>query len=79
VVSPGPVRTPLWTAPGGLASVLDGPGMTTDQVMDELLPSAMSITTGRVSEAAEVAALVAYLASPTRRTSPARTSSSTAA
>lgn len=62
-VSPGPVRTPLWTAPDGFASVLGGPGMSADQVMDEVLPSAMSITTGRVSEAREVAALVAYLAS----------------
>jgi NAD(P)-dependent dehydrogenase (short-subunit alcohol dehydrogenase family) len=63
-VSPGPVRTPLWTAPGGFASVMGPPGMTGDQVMDEVLPSAMAITTGRVSEPREVAALVAYLASP---------------
>jgi NAD(P)-dependent dehydrogenase (short-subunit alcohol dehydrogenase family) len=62
-VSPGPVRTPLWTAPDGFASVM-APGMPADQVMDEVLPKAMAITTGRVSEPGEVAALVAYLASP---------------
>ena len=63
-VSPGPVRTPLWTAPGGFAHYLaEQAGTTADDVMDRLLPESMAITTGRVSEPDEVARLVAFLAS----------------
>ncbi|HEY7045683.1 MAG TPA: oxidoreductase [Jatrophihabitantaceae bacterium] len=63
-VSPGPVRTPLWTGPGGFAHLLaEQAGTTPDDVMDRLLPESMAITTGRVSEPDEVARLVAFLAS----------------
>ncbi|MGH3431749.1 MAG: SDR family NAD(P)-dependent oxidoreductase [Thermocrispum sp.] len=62
-VSPGPVRTPLWTAPGGFASVI-APGVPTDEVMDRVLPEAMGMVTGRITEPAEVAGLIAFLASP---------------
>ena len=63
-VSPGPVRTPLWTEPGGFAHyIAEQAGTTADDVMDRLLPESMAITTGRVSEPDEVARLVAFLAS----------------
>jgi NAD(P)-dependent dehydrogenase (short-subunit alcohol dehydrogenase family) len=63
-VSPGPVRTPMWTAPDGFAEMFAAQLSTTvDDVMDRVLPETMSITAGRVGEPAEVADLVAFLAS----------------
>jgi NAD(P)-dependent dehydrogenase (short-subunit alcohol dehydrogenase family) len=63
-ISPGPVRTPLWMAPGGFAHLMaEGAGTTAEDFMDTVLPQAMSISTGRVSEAHEVADLVMFLAS----------------
>jgi NAD(P)-dependent dehydrogenase (short-subunit alcohol dehydrogenase family) len=63
-VSPGPVRTPLWTADGGFAGLFATQLSTTvDDVMDRVLPESMSITAGRVGEPQEIADLVAYLAS----------------
>lgn len=63
-ISPGPVRTPLWTAPGGFAHhIADEAGTTAQDVMDRLLPETMAITTGRVSEPDEIADLVLFLAS----------------
>lgn len=63
-VSPGPVRTPLWTAAGGFAHVFAAQlGTTAEDVMDRVLPETMSITAGRVGEPQEVADLVAFLAS----------------
>jgi NAD(P)-dependent dehydrogenase (short-subunit alcohol dehydrogenase family) len=62
-VSPGPVRTPFWTGPGGFAHAMAGPDGTVEHVMDEALPQAMGITSGRVTEASEVADVVLFLAS----------------
>lgn len=63
-ISPGPVRTPMWTAPGAFAELFaEQAGTTVEDVMDRVLPESMQITTGRVSEADEVADLVAFLAS----------------
>ncbi|MQA78935.1 MAG: SDR family oxidoreductase [Streptosporangiales bacterium] len=63
-VSPGPVRTPMWTGPGGFGHLFAAQADTTvDDVMDRVLPESMGITTGRVSEPREVADLVAFLAS----------------
>jgi NAD(P)-dependent dehydrogenase (short-subunit alcohol dehydrogenase family) len=63
-VAPGPVRTPFWTAPGGFAeAVAAGAGVTAQQALDEVVPQSMGISTGRVTEAGEVADLVLFLAS----------------
>ncbi|MFF7243456.1 SDR family NAD(P)-dependent oxidoreductase [Embleya sp. NPDC008237] len=63
-VSPGPVRTPLWTDPGQFADMMAASAGTTAQVfMDEVLPQAMGVLTGRVSEPQEVADVVLFLAS----------------
>lgn len=63
-ISPGPVRTPLWTAQDGFASLFAAQLSTTpEDVMDRVLPETMSITAGRVGEPQEVADLVAFLAS----------------
>lgn len=63
-ISPGPVRTPLWTDPGGFAHLFaEQAGTTADDVMDRLLPESMAISLGRVAEPEEVADLVLYLCS----------------
>ncbi|MEV4297654.1 SDR family NAD(P)-dependent oxidoreductase [Microbispora rosea] len=64
-VSPGPVRTPFWTGPGGFAhAIAAGAGVTAQQVLDEVVPQSMGISTGRITEPGEVADLVLFLASP---------------
>ncbi|GAA1780688.1 MULTISPECIES: oxidoreductase [Streptomonospora] len=64
-VSPGPVRTPLWTNEGdGFANVLaEQAGTTVEDVMDRLLPESMAVSLGRVGEPQEVADLTLFLAS----------------
>jgi len=63
-VAPGPVRTPFWTDPGGFADVVaSGSGVSAQTALDETVPRNTGISTGRVTEADEVADLVAYLAS----------------
>ncbi|QBI51954.1 oxidoreductase [Streptomonospora litoralis] len=64
-VSPGPVRTPLWTAEGdGFANFFASQMNTTvEDVMDRWLPEAMGISLGRVAEAHQVADLALFLAS----------------
>jgi NAD(P)-dependent dehydrogenase (short-subunit alcohol dehydrogenase family) len=64
-IAPGPVRTAFWTAPGGFAeSVAKGAGTTAQQAVDVVVPRQMAISTGRITEAHEVADLAAFLASP---------------
>jgi NAD(P)-dependent dehydrogenase (short-subunit alcohol dehydrogenase family) len=64
-VSPGPVRTPFWTDPGGFADTVGASsGVSAKTALDETVPRNMGISTGRVTEADEVANLVVYLASP---------------
>ncbi len=63
-ISPGPVRTPMWTGTGGFAHGIAAQAQTTvADVMDRVLPAQMAISTGRISEPEEIAALVAFLAS----------------
>ncbi|WP_330458833.1 oxidoreductase [Streptomyces sp. NBC_00820] len=64
-IAPGPVRTPFWTAPGGFADAAAAQAGTTPQeAMDVVVPQSMGISTGRVTEAHEVADLALFLASP---------------
>jgi Enoyl-(Acyl carrier protein) reductase len=61
---PGHVRTPFWTDPGGFAdAVAAGSGATAQTTLDATVSRNMGISTGRVTEAEEVANLVAFLAS----------------
>lgn len=63
-VSPGPVRTDMWESPDGYgAGLAQSLGVTQSQLLAQL-PSAVGMVTGRLVEPAEVAGLVAYLASP---------------
>ncbi|MFI5972368.1 SDR family NAD(P)-dependent oxidoreductase [Streptomyces sp. NPDC051452] len=64
-IAPGPVRTPFWTAPGGFADATAAEaGTTAQEAMDVVVPRGMGISTGRVTEASEVAYLTLFLASP---------------
>ncbi|WP_369201024.1 SDR family NAD(P)-dependent oxidoreductase [Streptomyces sp. PU-14G] len=64
-VSPGPTRTGIWEAPGGFGERLaESLGQVPLEEFLKQVPGAVGITTGRFTEPAEVAALVAYLASP---------------
>ncbi|MFE0729812.1 SDR family NAD(P)-dependent oxidoreductase [Streptomyces antibioticus] len=64
-IAPGPVRTPFWTAPGGFADATAATaGVTAQEAIDVVVPRSMGITSGRVTEAHEVADLVLFLASP---------------
>jgi NAD(P)-dependent dehydrogenase (short-subunit alcohol dehydrogenase family) len=63
-VSPGPVRTPLWTGEGMTLDFFAGMLGTDREAAYDSLPEMMSLTTGRFAEPEEVAALVVLLASP---------------
>jgi NAD(P)-dependent dehydrogenase (short-subunit alcohol dehydrogenase family) len=63
-VSPGPVRTALWEATDGHgAAMAESLGISLDELLTRL-PAEAGMTTGRLIEPAEIAALVAFLASP---------------
>ncbi|MFD4790286.1 SDR family NAD(P)-dependent oxidoreductase [Streptomyces sp. NPDC058459] len=63
-VSPGPVRTPFWTAPGGFAdATAAAAGTTAQEALDVVVPQSMGIASGRITEAHEVADLTLFLAS----------------
>ncbi|WP_030559257.1 SDR family NAD(P)-dependent oxidoreductase [Streptomyces aureocirculatus] len=63
-VSPGPVRTDMWESPDGYgAELAKSMGLEQEQLLAHL-PAAMGMVTGRLVHPDEVAALVAYLASP---------------
>ncbi|GAA4982258.1 SDR family NAD(P)-dependent oxidoreductase [Actinopolymorpha pittospori] len=67
-ICPGPVRTPFWTAPGGFADATAAQaGTTAQEAIDVVVPQTMGISTGRVTEAHEVADLALFLASPAGR------------
>ncbi|MFI8304535.1 SDR family NAD(P)-dependent oxidoreductase [Streptomyces sp. NPDC085927] len=64
-IAPGPVRTPFWTAPGAFADATAAQaGTTAQEAMDVVVPKSMGISTRRITEAHEVAALTLFLASP---------------
>jgi NAD(P)-dependent dehydrogenase (short-subunit alcohol dehydrogenase family) len=64
-ILPGPVRTPLWTDPGGFAHIIgEQAGISADEVMDRMLPESMNISLGRVAAPEEIADLVLFLCSP---------------
>ncbi|MFE7773711.1 SDR family NAD(P)-dependent oxidoreductase [Streptomyces sp. NPDC057445] len=64
-IAPGPVRTPFWTAPGAFAdATAAAAGTTAQEAIDVVVPQSMGISTGRVTEAREVADLALFLASP---------------
>jgi NAD(P)-dependent dehydrogenase (short-subunit alcohol dehydrogenase family) len=64
-VSPGPVRTPWWTDPDGVADILAARfGADRDEVIDTAVPEAMNLSTGRLADPQEVADQIALLVSP---------------
>ncbi|MGW4802215.1 SDR family oxidoreductase, partial [Nonomuraea sp. NPDC004297] len=63
-VSPGAIRTSLWESPDGYgASLAAALGLEHQQFLAGL-PASTGMTTGRLVEPDEVAALVTWLASP---------------
>ena len=62
-VSPGPVRTAVWEAPGGLGAQLAAAAGAEHAEFLAQVPAAMGMTTGRFTEPDEVAELIAFLAS----------------
>ncbi|WP_020671414.1 oxidoreductase [Amycolatopsis nigrescens] len=63
-VSPGPTRTRNWEDPDGMGGDLAREAGTDLATFLAELPDRMGITTGRLTDPAETAALVAFLASP---------------
>ncbi|RVU18861.1 SDR family oxidoreductase [Streptomyces antnestii] len=63
-VSPGPVRTAMWESPTGYGAELAASMGVPHAELVAGLPSAMGMLVNRLVEPDEVAALVAYLASP---------------
>jgi NAD(P)-dependent dehydrogenase (short-subunit alcohol dehydrogenase family) len=63
-VSPGPVRTAVWEAPGGLGAQLAAAAHIGHEEFLARVPAVMGMTTGRFTEPEEVAQLIAYLAAP---------------
>ncbi|GAA1530976.1 SDR family oxidoreductase [Actinomadura kijaniata] len=62
-VSPGPVRTAIWEAPDGFGGKLAAAVGAEHAAFLEQVPAMMGMTTGRITEPEEVAALVAFLLS----------------
>jgi 3-oxoacyl-[acyl-carrier protein] reductase len=60
-VAPGPVASPLWTAPGGLAEqAAEKKGITREEALEA---SAAKIPLGRMGTEEEIAAVIAFLCS----------------
>jgi NAD(P)-dependent dehydrogenase (short-subunit alcohol dehydrogenase family) len=62
-VTPGPVRTAVWEAPDGLGAQLAVAAGAGHQEFLAQVPASMGMTTGRFAEPAEVAELIAFVAS----------------
>jgi NAD(P)-dependent dehydrogenase (short-subunit alcohol dehydrogenase family) len=63
-VSPGPTRTAIWEAPGGLGANLAAMHGLAHAELLQRVPGTMGMTSGRLVEPDEVAALITFLASP---------------
>ena len=64
-VSPGPVRTPWWTRPGGAADVLaQATGSDREAILGHGAAEMMSLTTGRLIDPQEIADVIVLLCSP---------------
>lgn len=63
-VSPGPVGTGLWRDPDGFGAQVAAAIGSSHHDFLASMPAAFGITTGRIAEPAEVAALIVFLASP---------------
>ncbi|MGW5052719.1 SDR family NAD(P)-dependent oxidoreductase [Actinokineospora sp. NPDC004072] len=62
-ISPGPVWTDLWSSPGGAGDMLARRAGSTLAEYKDRLPAAVGVSTGEFADPAEIAALVALLAS----------------
>ncbi|WP_433438908.1 oxidoreductase [Nonomuraea sp. CA-141351] len=62
-VSPGVVRTAIWEDPDGFGGKVAALAGAEHAAFLEQIPAAFSITTGRITEPKEVAALIAFLLS----------------
>ncbi|GHA17010.1 oxidoreductase [Streptomyces echinoruber] len=62
-VSPGVVRTSIWEDPDGFGSKVAAGAGTEHAAFLQQIPEAFDITTGRITEPQEVAALIAFLLS----------------
>ncbi|MDL4821452.1 oxidoreductase [Actinomadura opuntiae] len=62
-VSPGVVRTAVWEAPDGFGAEVAAASGVEHAAFLEQIPAAFGITTGRITEPQEVAALIAFLLS----------------
>jgi len=60
VVCPGPVRTPMWAADGGLAASVAGEDRSREDVIEEV---GAGMPVGRMAEPGEVAAVIDFLCS----------------
>lgn len=64
-IVPGVVRTPWWTADGGVAdTIASQAGTDRDHVLTHVVPSMLNLATGRFVDPQEVADVVALVASP---------------
>lgn len=63
-VSPGPVGTGLWRDPEGFGSKVAAAHGATHKDFLAAIPEVFGITSGRIGEPEEIAALVTFLASP---------------
>lgn len=62
-VSPGAVRTAIWEDPEGFGSKVAASAGVEHTTFVEQIPETFGITTGRITEPAEVASLIAFLLS----------------
>ncbi|MET7335715.1 SDR family oxidoreductase [Nonomuraea sp. NPDC005650] len=62
-ISPGPVRTAVWTEPGGTGDALAARAGIPREEFLQSLPGVLGMSTGHITEPREIAALVVFLAS----------------